>query len=137
MNNVKIEKGAILKLQNMIYEHDLMHEQLQECDKEASWDGDILLYRENDFRVENIEYKIPVQVKGKNDNSLLKRQFITYPVEYRQLRNYANHGGVCYFVIVISDDKKSFRIFYNGLTPIKLRFLLKKTEQKNQILVFL
>lgn len=38
LNNVKIEKGAILKLQNMIYEHDLMHEQLQECDKEASWD---------------------------------------------------------------------------------------------------
>lgn len=46
---------------------------MQECDKEASWDGDLLLYRENDFRVENIEYKIPVQVKGKNDNSLLKK----------------------------------------------------------------
>ncbi len=130
MNDIKIEKGAILKLQNMIYEHDLMNEQLQECDKEASWDGDILLYRENDFKVENIEYKIPVQIKGKNDNSLLKRQFITYPVEYRQLRNYANHGGVCYFVIVVSDDKKSFRIYYNGLTPIKLRALLKKTEHK-------
>lgn len=114
----------------MIYEHDLMDEQLQECDKEASWDGDILLYRENEFKVENIEYKIPAQVKGKNDNSLLKRQAITYPVEYRQLINYANHGGVYYFVIIISDDKKNFKIFYNGLTPIKLRSLLKKAEQK-------
>ena len=130
MNNVKIEKGTILKLKNMIYEHDLIDEQLQECDKEASWDGDILLYRKNEFKVENIEYKIPVQIKGKNDNSLLRRQAITYPVEYRQLRNYANHGGVCYFVIVIADDKQSFRIFYSGLTPIKLRALLKKTEQK-------
>lgn len=130
MNSIKIEKGAILKLKNMIYEHDLMGEQLQECDKEASWDGDILLYRENEFKVENIEYKIPAQVKGKNDNSLLKRQAITYPVEYRQLINYANHGGVCYFVIIISDDKKNFKVFYNGLTPIKLRSLLKKAEQK-------
>ena len=130
MNNKKIEKGAILKLKSMIYEHDLIDEQLQECDKEESWDGDILLYRKNEFKVENIEYKIQVQVKGKNDNSLLRRQAITYPVEYRQLRNYVNHGGVCYFVIVIADDKQSFRIFYSGLTPIKLKALLKNTERK-------
>lgn len=120
MNNVKIEKGAILKLKNMIYEHDLIDEQLQECDKEASWDGDILLYRKNEFKVENIEYKIPVQIKGKNDNSLLRRQAITYPVEYRQLRNYANHGGVCYFVIVSDGELRETQTanYFSNLYPM-------------------
>lgn len=130
MNSIKIEKGAILALKRIIYLHEKMNELLNENDKEPSWDGDIIIYSDEDLKVENIIYKIPTQVKGKNDESLLNRNRITYPVKYKHLRNYFNNGGVCYFVIVISDDGEKTTIFYNTLTPIKLQSLLKGTERK-------
>lgn len=73
---------------------------------------------------------MPVQVKGKNDESLLNRQMITYPVEYRHLRNYYKDGGVCYFVIIVSDNSQRGTIFYNALTPVKLQSYLEGKEDK-------
>lgn len=130
MNPIKIEKGAIIELKNAIRLHEKMDEFISENDKEPSWDGDIYLYSDNDLKVEHIKYRIPTQVKGKNDEKLLKRNSITYPVEYRNLRNYRNDGGVCYFVIIISNDGRKSSIFYNTLTPIKLEAYLKGTDKK-------
>lgn len=130
MNSVKIEKGAILALKKIIYLHGKMNELLKEEDKEPSWDGDILIYSSEDLKVENILYRISTQVKGKNDESWLNKKSVTYPVEYRHLRNYLNDGGVCYFVIAISDDGERTTIFYNALTPIKLKSILKGKEKK-------
>ncbi len=130
MNSIKIEKGAIEALKRIIRLHDEMDELLQSNDKGPSWDGDIILYSDKDLKNENIIYRIPTQVKGKNNENLLKRSGITYPVEYKNLRNYFNNGGVCYFVIIISDDGEKANIFYNALTPIKLKSLLKGTEKK-------
>lgn len=130
MNSVKIEKGAILALKKLIYLHEKMDELLNEDDKEPSWDGNIFIYSSSDLKAENIIYRISTQVKGKNDESLLNRKGITYPVEYKNLRNYFNDGGVCYFVIAISDDGERTAIFYNTLTPIKLQSLLKGTDKK-------
>lgn len=130
MNSIKIEKGAILVMKKVILSHDKMNEFFKECDKEPSWDGDICLYTNCDLKSEHIQHRIPTQVKGKNDEKLLKRNGITYPVEYKNLRNYFNDGGVCYFVIAVSDNGEKTAIFYNALTPIKLQSLLKGTENK-------
>jgi len=130
VNTIKIEKGAIEALKHTVRLHKKMDEYLKEDDKGPSWDGDIILYSNEDLKSENIKYKIPTQVKGKNDENLLKRKGLTYPVEYKNLRNYRNDGGVCYFVIVISNDGERTAIFYNALTPIKLKAYLKGTEEK-------
>lgn len=130
MNSVKIEKSAIIALKRIINLHGQMDELLKDVDKEPSWDGDILIYSNEDLKAEDIIYRIPAQVKGKNDEKLLKRRRITYQVAYKNLRNYFNDGGVCYFVIAISDDGEKTSIFYNALTPIKLQSLLKGTEKK-------
>ena len=133
MNSIKIEKSGISFLKNMIRLHTLMDEFLQDNDKEPSWDGDIILYSNADLKVENILYRVPTQVKSKNDENLLNRKMITYPVEYKHLRNYFNDNGVCYFVIIISNNGKKAAIFYNTLTPIKLQSLLEGKENKKQI----
>ena len=130
INSIKIELGAILALKNVIQIHDLMKDYINENDKEPSWDGYIYLYKSDDLKVENIKYKVPVQVKGKNDESLLKRQRISFPVEYKHLRNYYHDGGVFYVVVAISDDKRKTTIFYKDLTTVKLNFLLKNSEGK-------
>lgn len=130
INSIKIELGAILALKNVIQIHDLMKDYINENDKEPSWDGYIYLYKSDDLKVENIKYKVPVQVKGKNDESLLKRQRISFPVEYKHLRNYYHDGGVFYVVVAISDDKRKTTIFYKDLTTVKLNSLLKNSEGK-------
>lgn len=130
MNSVKIEKHAINALRDIITSHDKMNEYLNENDKEPCWDGNIILYSNNQLKVEHILYRVPVQVKGKNDKNLLNRKYITYQIEYKNLRNYLKDGGVCYFVIVISEDAKRTSIFYNMMTPIKLQSYLKGAESK-------
>ena len=130
MNSIKIEKGAVEAVKRTIRLHDKMTELIKEDDKDPVWDGNIYTFYDTDLKSEHIQYTIPTQIKGKNDNSLLRRKSITYPVEYKNLRNYFNHGGVCYFVVVISDDGEKVSIFYNALTPIKLQSLLKGTEKK-------
>lgn len=130
MNSIKIEKGAVEAVKRTIRLHDKMTELIKEDDKDPVWDGNIYTFYDSDLKSEHIQYTIPTQIKGKNDNSLLRRKSITYPVEYKNLRNYFNHGGVCYFVVVISDDGEKVSIFYNALTPIKLQSLLKGTEKK-------
>jgi len=131
MNSIKIEKGAIDTLKRIIRLHDNMNDFLNDNDKEPSWDGNIYLYKNEELKAEDIEYMIPVQVKGKNDETLLKRSRITYPVEYKHLRNYFNNNGVFYFVIAISDDGERTTVFYNALTTIKLQSILKGTDKKN------
>ncbi len=130
MNSIKIEIGAILSLKNVIFRHGLIHDYINDNDKEPSWDGFIYLYKSEDLKAENIKYRVPVQVKGKNQQNLLNRQGISYQVEYKHLRNYYHDGGVFYFVVVISDDGKKTSIFYNPLTTVKLADLLKGTESK-------
>ena len=107
-----------------------MDEYINDNDKEPSWDGYIYLYNTDSLKAEDIRYKIPVQIKGKNKEELLKRKSFTYPVKYKHLRNYNRHDGVFYFVIIISNDGNDKEIFYNALTPIKLQKELKGTESK-------
>ena len=130
MNSKKIEMGAILSLKQIILEHDLMDEYINDNDKEPSWDGSIYLHKSEDLKVENISCRVPVQVKGKNNEDLLKCQVIPYSVEYKYLRNYYYDGGVFFVVVVISDDRKKKALFYNTLTTIKLKDLLKGKENK-------
>lgn len=130
MNSIKIEMGAILSLKTIILKHALIHDYINDNDKEPSWDGFIYLYKSDNLKAEDIRCKIPVQVKGKNKQDLLNRQSITYQVEYKHLRNFYYDGGVLYIVVIISNDGEKTSIFYNPLTTVKLNDLLKGTENK-------
>lgn len=88
-----------------------MDEFLNEDDKEPVWDGNICLYTDSDLKSEHIQYRIPTQVKGKNDETLLRRSSITYSVKYKNLRSYAADGGVFYFVIIIPMMEKTHQFF--------------------------
>lgn len=130
MNSVKVELLSVGHLRLLIDMHSSMHQFISYNDKEPSWDGFIYTYKEPSPKVEDIDYRVPVQVKGKNDEKLLKKQTVQYPVEYKHLRNYFKDGGVFYFVVVISDDGEKFSVFYNALTPIKLQSLLRDKAEK-------
>lgn len=130
MNSIKIEMGAINSIKTIITKHDLMHPYIKDNEKEPTWDGFIYLYKSDDLKTEDIGCRVPVQIKGKNKEDLLDSPKIGFPVEYKHLRNFYNDGGVFYIVVVISNDKERTSVFYNPLTTIKLKELLKNTEDK-------
>lgn len=130
LDSIQIEKSAVMFLKQVILPHKRMNDFINDNDKEPSWDGMIYLYKEDAYKAEDILCRVPVQIKGKNEPDKLKRKGITYPIEYKHLRNYDIDGGVVYFVVIVSNDCMKYQIFYNCLTPIKLQDLLKGTEKK-------
>lgn len=130
LDAIQIEKSAVIYLKQLILPHRKMNDFINDNDKEPSWDGMIYLYKENGYKAEDILCRVPVQIKGKNDPSKLNNKGITYPIEYKHLRNYEKDGGVVYFVVYMSNDCSKYQIFYNCLTPVKLQDLLKGTEKK-------
>lgn len=130
LDSIQIEKSAVTFLKQVILPHKRMNDFINDNDKEPSWDGMIYLYKEDAYKAEDILCRVPVQIKGKNEPDKLKRKGITYPIEFKHLRNYDIDGGVVYFVVIVSNDCMKYQIFYNCLTPIKLQDLLKGMEKK-------
>lgn len=130
LDAIEIEKRAIVHLKEIIIPYKRMNDFINDNDKEPSWDGMIYLYNQDGYKAEDLRYRVPIQVKGKNDPSKLKSESFTFPIEYKHLRNYANDGGVFYLVVIVCDEFEKFQVFYNGLTPIKLQSILKGTEGK-------
>lgn len=114
------ETAATAAIKNRIADTDLLSQFINERDKEPVWDGCIYAYKTDNQTVENMIGKAPVQVKGKKSKSLSKKA-ITYPVTVTNLTLYRNDGGVIYFVVYITEDRKK-KIYYASLTP----FLLNK-----------
>lgn len=130
MNDRKIETIAVGEVNRLIDKHSLMDSTINQNDKIPSWDGEIFLYNNADLKVEHIIGRVPVQIKGKNNVSLLKKAKFSYPVQYRHLKNYYNDGGVFYIVVVMSDNGDEAKLFYNNLTPVKLKYILSNSSNK-------
>lgn len=126
-----IEMYSINHLEFCIGNERLLESKIPRGDTEPSWDGEIHIYNEPKHNaVQQGVKRVPVQVKGKFMPEYIKRQRITYPVRYGDLRNYANERGCVYFVIAVSNEELGYAIFYNILTPLKVNAFLKGAEDK-------
>lgn len=134
----KIEVLSVSALQQLIAKHPYLDEELNQKDKSPSWDGFIYVYSNEKLNKGSLEIRVPVQIKGINKPNVINKSWITYPAEINDLRNYYNENGVLYFVVSISDDGNKVGIFYNILTPIKLKKILgsiKCSTQKTKNIV--
>ncbi len=130
--NSKIENRALNALENIIDAHNTMSHQFNSLDKEMSWDGSILIFKDNegDTNKANFDDEVRVQIKGHIDDpaknksrkrEYLGRQRITYPVDLIDLQIYSKGGGAIYFEIFMSPDGKESEIFYASLYPSVLK----------------
>ena len=115
--NSKIENRALNALENIIDAHNTMSHQFNSLDKEMSWDGSILIFKDNEGSIDkaNFDDEVRVQIKGHIDNpaknksgklEYLGRQRITYPVDLIDLKIYSKGGGVIYFEIFMSSRER-------------------------------
>lgn len=137
----KIEIRALNALENIIDAHNTMSHQFNSSDKEMSWDGFILIFKDNegDTSKANYDDEVRVQIKGHIDDPVknksrkrdyLGRQRITYPVELADLKIYSKGGGVIYFEIFMSPDGKEREVFYASLYPSVLKKYIDEKERK-------
>lgn len=141
--NSKIENRALNALENIIDAHNTMSHQFNSLDKEMSWDGFILIYKDDEGNTDkaNFDAEVRVQIKGHIDDpeenknkkqKYLGRKRITYSVDLCDLEIYAKDGGCLYFEIFMSSDGKKREIFYASLYPSILK---KYIDEKNKKLI--
>lgn len=126
MNSNKIETGAIICLESLLWKCSHIDHSISRNDKGLSWDGFIYLYSNKNQKKENLVCKCEIQVKGKEKLGRSR----SYRVSVADLKNYKNNGGVIFFVIDIETEK----VFYAELLPTKIGHILqsklKKESQK-------
>lgn len=139
--NSKIENRALNALENIIDAHNTMSHQFNSLDKEMSWDGSILIFKDNEGNTDkaNFDDEVRVQIKGHIDdpmkNKSRKRDYlgksrITYPVDLIDLEIYSKGGGVIYFEIFMSPDGKEREVFYASLYPSILKKYIDEKQEK-------
>lgn len=117
-----LEKIATASVTASISATDVLSPYINEGDKEPSWDGNIYIYSNKNKRKDGIK-KVPVQVKGKQDDDFSKNT-IKYPIAVTDLKNYLNDGGVIFFVVYVNETGINTKIYYSCLLPVKIRFIL-------------
>lgn len=118
-----IENLAVSAVAESISLTDTMTPFIKSGDKEPVWDGNIYIYKDKRKTKEDIK-KVPVQVKGKKNNSQWK-DTISFPMEIAELKDYLADGGVLLFVVYFDEAGTRKQIYYTSLLPVKIRLLLE------------
>ena len=117
-------------MQSIIFQNDYLNQYLTTNDKEPSWDGHIYVHDDESKRKDTIIGRVPVQVKGTTAFDTEKRK---YTVHLSDLNNYLCDGGVIYFIVYITDDKK--RTFYRQLLPSDIKGIIQGKENQKTVAI--
>lgn len=136
MNKVRIELSAKSKLEDVLSRLGYVTPEFSSNDKTPSWDGSIRFYTNEDSDAKGNLFKIiPVQIKGHYQKSPYS-ELISFNIEVADLNNYLNHNGAIFFVIYV-DENGAYKIYYDTLTPLKIRRILKGRESQKTISIHL
>ena len=131
MSSIKVEEAAVNAVKNLINLSDYMtSDEIKDGEKGVSFDGCIPLYIKKD----SFYNKIDIQVKGRSVKELSKAKKISFSIEKSHLKNFKQVGGVLFFFVQITKDRKNSRIFIKSLLPYEINQLLT-TNERNSVSV--
>lgn len=132
MNKERIELTARGKLEIVLSRLGYVTPEIPTNDKSPSCDGCIRLYnnKESTSKTE-LAKLIPIQLKGHYQTPPYNDS-VSFNAEVSDLNNYLQNNGVIFFVIYI-DESDNYRIYYDTLTKLKLRRILKGKEKQKYI----
>ena len=122
---IKIEERAVIAIMDLINKSNILSIFASINDKEPSWDGHVYLYGNENLKKENLSARIPIQIKGQENNDFLESTIKYSEVELSDLKNYQSSYGVIYFVIRINEERET-KIYYNSLLPLDLEDIIAK-----------
>lgn len=130
MNNNAIETLSVSAVKDSIVKSSYLEEFIEAKDKGPSWDGYICVYKTAKHTKENLVGRVHTQVKGAGDtSSKFNKINQTFPMSRVDLKNYLYGGGIILFVVDI-DARYNKTIYYEALTPIKLKNILEEGKNK-------
>lgn len=131
-NNTQIEQWAVDAVGNALSKTDTLCRFFKENDKTPLWDGEVFIYKSNDWKNETLIGKVSVQLKGKLAiKEELSKDVVSYPVRIVDLVNYLKNDGTIYFVVLVNKKNISQKvIYYETLTPQKIRGYIKGIEHQ-------
>ena len=125
-NTTIIEKEAVLAVEKFILRCPKLESIIQSNDKTPIWDGDILIYNdEEEHKVENFLARVPVQVKGTTNT---KDDF--YRIEHQYIEAYQADRGCVFFMVQVDKDLDKHRILYAMLSLADVDVLLQQQQQQ-------
>lgn len=125
-NSTNIEMSAVNKIEDALLRIGRVEPDIRGNDKTPSWDGELRVYKGQEFNKAQMHGRIPIQVKGKWVSRFSKTP-IKFDVEVSDLKNYQKDGGVIYFVVHLK-DYDNYSIYYKLLLPFDLKILLSESE---------
>lgn len=128
MNSNTIELSSITKLKDALARTCRVLPNIPENNTIPSWDGELYVYRSDDFSKDNLWGRVPIQVKG----TCVDRYTSSFPVSTKDLRNYQNDGGVIFYVVKLKNFD-NYRIYFSALLPFDLSRLLKSANGRSTI----
>ena len=127
MNRKAIETISVNAVRDSIVMSDYLDQFIPDNDKEPFWDGSVYIYKNKEHKKENFTGRMPVQVKGTECKDLSKAE-ISFSVDLVDLKGYLAEGGTVFFVVYIANNGLLKKIYYNALTPIKIRMILESAK---------
>lgn len=131
MDSSLIEKYGITAFESFLSGSELFAPKISSDDKYPSWDGEIILYKTSKHRKDNIEGRIPVQVKSANRKVKKKEKFY---IEVSDLNNYLKEGGII-LIRPIFRSPADYNIFIKSLPPLAITKLLDDNSGRKKISV--
>lgn len=130
---MNIEIKATSAVEGRIADTDYLDPIISEVDKQPSWDGEIIAYKNSNKKKSEIFGRTPVQVKGKLSKDL-KAKSITYRMSRVDMENYQKDGGALLFVVYLKESGEN-KIYYNAMTPYYLNNVLEAQKTNKTIRV--
>lgn len=124
MDKSKIESEGVIAFEHYINWSKTLSASLNRRDKEPIWDGDLHVYRNENYTNSNHIGVVRVQVKA--TMTFDSNAYAKFPVGVDELKAYNKDGGVLFIVVHVSRAEN--RCFYKALTPVKINQLLEKAE---------
>ena len=129
MKNAKrIEESATAALKTTLLRCPILDAYIDSNDKTPSWDGTVFVYSSENQKKENIEGRVPIQVKG------TEKEFVsdiaTFSCSTVDLRNYYQDGGCVFFLVSVAPSTGKHKIFYASLLVVDLNKILKSAKEQ-------
>lgn len=123
---MNVEILGVTKVKELLAKSDYLSPNINDNDREASWDGDVEVYKKagNVHRKKDQIICVPVQVKGRCADRHPK--VISFSVEVSDLNNFLNVGGTVFFVVYVDSEGERKTVYYKELLPYELKKLCKE-----------
>lgn len=132
-NTTRIERKGITALEKVLQCSQFIKPEIDKNDKTESWDGSIYLYRDTNWKKENLVGRIPVQIKSTQQH--FTDNAASFPVSIADLNNYSTEGGAMLFLISLNTSTDENHIFYISLLTEYINKLLRDKRSQDKVTI--